>query len=241
MKKYCCLLANGIGDRMGILENYLNDHDPDECDFYWLRSRNHNNYNPHKFFDISLPLILTNTDFGQSVDVIKSNYDEKHVYYPKGHFKQVPPLFTKYFTFKKSVTQLVDDLEITSSIGIHLRSYENKRKYQDRELTRSDELNNILIKSATDIMTPDNRYFIASDSQYILNYFKSWEKVTIIPTKFDNRGYCDRGSEDAFYFDLCNLYALSQCKVIYKTYGGFSTLAAAWGGKELLKLADGFY
>ena len=247
MKKYCCILTNGIGDRMKVFENYLKDHDPSECDFYWLRNLYHSNYNPNKYFDIDVPLTIVNmtnhmTDNERSIsDDIISKYNEKNIYDLKipGYFTQVPPLFPKYFKLKKCVTQLVDDLELTDCIGIHLRSYEAPKKFHKNAVTRSDELNNILIKSATDIMTPDNRYFIASDSQYILNYFKTWEKVTIIPTIYRN-GYCNRNSEDAFYFDLCNLYALSQCKMIYRTYGGFALLAGAWGSKPIHLLSEGF-
>jgi len=241
MNPYCAWLKNGIGDRLNILEQLLTAHDPSESDFYWLKSRYDSNYDPYKFFDISLPLTIVHTDDIRSKsEEVLSLYGTKNVYSVKGNWKNKPPLFTKYFRLKKCVTQLVDDLDLTNCIGIHLRCYEAPFMMNNKEMNRGQELNDILIEQTKHKINKYETYFIASDSQYILDHFRDYKNVTIIPTVC-KKGYCDRGSEDAFYFDLCNLYALSKCKSIYRSYGGFSILASVWGGKELLKLDAGYF
>jgi len=241
MKKYCAWLTSGIGDKLHMLEHALNNNDINDIDFYWVKSRLFSMYDPYQFFEIDLPLIIVEEkDARKKKEEVFSLYPADNIFNKKGEWKTRPPLFSKYIRIKKSVTQLVDDMELSNSIGLHLRSYNAPLVFNNKEITRGKELDDILIAGAEAKMSKYENYFIASDSKYILDHFKDFKNVVTIPSQFDETGYSNKLNDQSFYFDLCNLYALSRCKMIYSTIGGFSRLASVWGSIPTKKLIEGF-
>jgi hypothetical protein len=213
-----------LGDRIQSLYVALKHYDIENIEF-WFMLKDSNS-------KLELPMYFPLDTYFKLHEKLKIHYyyknssldfKEKNVINCVSKFPIIPAkdiIFSDYVKFNDYHENLLIsfDTEIQNKIGIHIRAYEGGQYYRDKL--------DHLIQKTNEILNPNEKYFICSDSEYVINYYKTFKNVKVMEEYIYKNGFVDRFNKESEFHAVRDMFLLSKCKKIIKSLGGYAYAAS---------------
>lgn len=233
------LHTSGIADRLNQIEYCLDNFNTNNISFYWLTRCKwyEGTFHLSDAFDINTLNVIDvrkiseiKMNVGDTIIQRSSSWHIPNKFIrTKNKFYPQDLTLSNFIRFNKNIINVANFKikDINERIGLHIRAYEGKDNY-----LRTQEKLDLLAKNTEKRINQNENYFLSTDSEFILNYFKKYKNIVYLDTRFVN-GFLDK---ESFSNACVALYLLSRCKEIYVTSGGFGIFAAALGKKPYIKI-----